>query len=164
MTKSLFSNRTGDGNRGCRPNSGFPQIDQETQGPGANKTARAVMQAFSHCRRAARPAGGERQMEREARRRQRRPGPASSRDPSEGSFSSTPGLQRPLRAAVRQAAPSSHSGAPLHGARTQFPLRPRGSLCARVHCRVPLLSKSSDDTINSGSLLCLRPCRKINDR
>lgn len=72
MTRSLFSNQTGDGNRGCRPNSGFPQIDQETQGPGANKTARAVMQPFSHCRRAACPAGGERQMEREARRRQRR--------------------------------------------------------------------------------------------
>lgn len=76
MTRSLFSNQTGDGNRGCRPNSGFPQIDQETQGPGANKTARAVMQAFSHCRGAARPAGGERKMERETRRRPREAGPA----------------------------------------------------------------------------------------
>lgn len=50
------------------------------------------------------------------------------RDPSEGSFSSRLGLQRPLCVATQQAAPSSHSGAPLHGARTPFPLRPRGSL------------------------------------
>lgn len=91
-------------------------------------------------------------------------GPASSRDLSEGSFSSTPGLQRPVRAAMRQAAPSSHSGAPLHGARTQFPLRPRGLLCAGLHKKVSLLSKSSDDTINSGSLLCLRTRCIINDR
>lgn len=50
------------------------------------------------------------------------------RDPSEGSFSSRLGLQRPLCVATQQAAPGSHSGAPLHGARTPFPLRPRGSL------------------------------------
>lgn len=59
----------------------------------------------------------------------------SSMDRSEGGFSSTTGLQRPVRAAVRQATPSSHSGGPLHGAKTQFPLRPRGSLRARVHKR-----------------------------
>lgn len=40
------------------------------------------------------------------------------------------GLQRPLCVTIHQAAPSSHSGAPLHGARTRFPLRPRGSLKA----------------------------------
>ena len=52
------------------------------------------------------------------------------RDPSEGSFSAMLGLQRPLCVAIRQAAPSSHSGALLHGASTRFPLGPRGSLKA----------------------------------
>lgn len=37
MTRSLFSNQTGGGNRGCSPKSGFPQIDWQTQGPGAKK-------------------------------------------------------------------------------------------------------------------------------
>lgn len=52
------------------------------------------------------------------------------RDPIEGSFSSMLGLQRPLCVTIDQAAPSSHSGAPLYGATAWFPLRPRGSLKA----------------------------------
>lgn len=107
------------------------------------------------------PADGEQQMEREMRR-ERKAGSPSSRDPSEGSFSSMLGLQRPLCVAVRQAAPSSHSGEPLHGARIEFPLRPRGSLKAYTHKKVSLLSRSRDDTINVSSLLCMRQiCRKM---
>ena len=62
------------------------------------------------------------------RKRERKRALPVQRDPSEGSFSSMLGLQRPLCVTIDRAAPGSHSGAPLYGASTQFPLRPRGSL------------------------------------
>ena len=71
------------------------------------------------------------------------------RDPTEGSFSSMSGLQRPLCVAMRHAAPSSHSGAPLRGAGTWFLLGPRGSLKAS-RGKVSIMSSSRAPTINSG--------------
>lgn len=161
--KSLFSNQTGDGNRDCRPNSRFPQIDQETQGPGANKTARAMMQAFSHCRRAACPAGGERQMEREARRRQRRQAPLVQGIPAKV-VSHPRRLYRDhcvLLCVKRLPVPTVE-----HLSTEREPSSRSGP---EDRCALSCIKRSrywanpSDDTINSGSLLCLRPCCKIND-
>lgn len=84
------------------------------------------------------------------------------RDPTEGSFSSMLGLQRPLCVAIRHAAPSSHSGAPLRGAGTWFLLRPRGSLKAS-RGKVSITSFSRAPTINSRSpsLVRQRCCIKV---
>lgn len=113
---------------------GSHRLTKKHRGQGLTKPREPWWCKRSHtARRAACLAGGQRQMEREARRRPRRQAPLVQGIPAKVVSHPRRGLQRPLHAALRQAAPSSHSGAPLHGARTQFPLRPRGSLCARTH-------------------------------
>jgi len=120
-TEVYFLTRLVVGTEATVQNQGSHRLTEKTQGPGAKKP-RELWCNYSHTDDWCCLAGIVWDTEGKIEKEKAIP---VQRDPSEGSFSSMLGLQRPLCAAIHQSAPGSHSGAPLHGARSRFPLRLR---------------------------------------